>query len=128
MGVALGIGVAWAYRRARPTRIVIEGDSMRPTLLPGDWALAVTPSCFDRGDVVVLEHPGRPGFEIVKRLAAIPGDEVAGRRLGADEWWVLGDDADRSTDSRRFGPVPGSALRSRVALIYWPPVDRGFVR
>ena len=45
---------------------------MAPTLLPGDWALVVTPRRTDRGDVVVVEHPGRPGYEMVKRLTAVP--------------------------------------------------------
>ena len=101
---------------------------MLPTLVPGEWALTVMPSSWRRGDVVVLEHPDRPGFEMVKRLTAIPGDEVEGRTLGADEWWVLGDHATASTDSRRFGPVKGEALKARVVLIYRPPADRRFVR
>ena len=101
---------------------------MLPTLRPDEWAVAVTPPSWRRGDVVVLAHPARKGFEIVKRLAAIPGDEVGGKILGPDEWWVLGDDPSASTDSRQFGPVSGDALQARVVLIYWPPGKRRFVR
>jgi hypothetical protein len=72
------------------------------------------------GDVVVVEHPGRPGYEMVKRIAASPGGRVGGRTLGADEWWVEGDLASASTDSRRFGPVLGDALKAKVVLVYWP--------
>ena len=64
---------------------------MAPTLAPGDWALVATPSSYARGDVVVVEHPGRPGFEMVKRIVGVPGDVRDGRTLGADEWWVEGD-------------------------------------
>jgi hypothetical protein len=39
-----------------------------PTLLPGDWALAVARRRYRRGDVVVVEHPGRPRYEMVKRI------------------------------------------------------------
>jgi hypothetical protein len=99
---------------------------MMPTLFPGDWALCVTPRSYRRGDVVVVEHPD--GFEIVKRLTAIPGDDVEGRVLGEDEWWIEGDHASSSTDSRRFGSVTGSRLKGRVVAIYWPPERRRRVR
>jgi signal peptidase I len=101
---------------------------MLPTLFPGDWALAVTPRAFRRGDVVVVEHPGRPGYEMVKRLAAGPGDRVGERVLGAGEWWVEGDHEASSTDSRHFGPVVEEELRARVVLVYWPKDRRRRVR
>ena len=94
---------------------------MAPMLAPGDWALVATPSGFRRNDVVVVEHPGRPGFEMVKRLVGCPGDRVGDRTLGEDEFWVEGDFAPASTDSRQFGPVRGEALAARVLLVYWPP-------
>ena len=98
---------------------------MAPTLLPGDQALAVGGSRPARGDVMVVAHPHRPGYEMVKRLAAIPGDQVGGdRRLGPDEYWVEGDHADASTDSRHFGPVGREELTAKVLLIYWPPTRR----
>lgn len=101
---------------------------MAPTLAPGDWALAVSPSRYRRGDVVVVEHPGRPGYEMVKRLVGQPGDHVGGRILGEDEHWVEGDFEPASTDSRQFGPVRGEALRAKVLLVYWPPERRRRVR
>jgi len=97
---------------------------MAPTLLPGDWALIVTPRSFSRQDVVVVEHPGRPGYEMVKRLTGVPGDTVGERTLGDDEWWVEGDFDEASTDSRHFGPVTSEELKAKVALIYWPASRR----
>ena len=47
------------------------------------------------GDVVVLEHPVRPGMLIVKRV----------QRVDAEGYWVLGDAPAASTDSRDFGAV-----------------------
>lgn len=98
---------------------------MLPTLEPGDWALAVAPGPrrrFRRGDIVVVEHPERPGFEMVKRVTAVPGDLAPdGRTLGADEFWVRGDAPESSTDSRTFGPVPRERVKARVRLVYWPP-------
>lgn len=101
---------------------------MAPTLLPGDWALVVARRRYDRGDVVVVEHPGRPGYELVKRLTGVPGDTVAGRLLAADEHWVEGDYAHASTDSRHFGPVTCDELKAKVVLVYWPRERRRVVR
>lgn len=121
-------GLAWACLRFRPGRVRIDGASMVPTLAPEDWALVVTPRTYDRGDVVVVEHPGRPGYEMVKRLAGVPGDTIGDRVLGEDEWWVQGDHEASSTDSRHFGPVRRAGLKARVVLIYWPKDRRHRVR
>jgi signal peptidase I len=124
----LAAAAAAAFMRYRPARISIEGVSMAPTLLPGDWALVVSPQHFHRDDVVVVEHPQRAGYEIVKRLIGVPGSTVGGRVLGDDEYWVEGDFAHRSTDSREFGPVHRTNLKARVVLVYWPLERRRLVR
>jgi len=80
-------------------------------------ALAVAAVRVGPGDAVVVEHPERPGFEMVKRVVAAPG----GRRLGPDEVWVEGDDPGASTDSRTFGPVAARSVAARVVLVLWPP-------
>lgn len=98
---------------------------MRPVLEPGDWALAVAPGWIRRGDVAVVEHPDRPGFEMVKRIVAVPGDLAPdGGVLGRGLFWVQGDAAGASTDSRTFGPVPRDRVKARVRLVYWPPERR----
>jgi nickel-type superoxide dismutase maturation protease len=125
---ALVGAAAFAFARYRPARVAIEGISMAPMLLPGDWMLVVTPERFERDDVVVVEHPQRPGYEVVKRLTGVPGDIVGDRVLGDDEYWVEGDYAQRSTDSRQFGPVPGRSLKAKAVLIYWPLERRRAVR
>ncbi len=93
---------------------------MRPALLPGEWALAVAPRRVRRGDVVVLEHPGRPGFEVVKRVRALPGERAPDGTPLEGSYWVEGDAPEASTDSRSFGPVPAAAIRGRVVLVWWP--------
>jgi nickel-type superoxide dismutase maturation protease len=119
---------AWTCLRAKPSRVAIEGPSMAPTLLPGDWALVVTPRRYRAGDVVVVEHPGRPGYEMVKRLIEVPGGVVGERRLGLDEFWVEGDFERASTDSRHFGPVSREELRAKAILIYSPRSRRRVIR
>jgi signal peptidase S26 family len=101
---------------------------MVPTLLPGDWALAVSGRRLRKGHVVVVEHPGRPGYEMVKRLTAVPGGSVGERVLGDDEYWVEGDREDASSDSRHFGPVRAEHLKARVLLVYWPKERRRRIR
>jgi signal peptidase I len=95
-----------------------------------------------RFDVVRLEDPRSAGHLIMKRIVGLPGEEVALRegelfidgepvtdsyaycpdpQIDNHEWWprddelvVLGDNRMASTDSRKFGPVKRSSLRSRV--------------
>jgi signal peptidase I len=127
-GAALVAGAAFAFARYHPARVAIEGISMAPTLLPGDWCLVVKPERFRRDDVVVVEHPQRPGYEIVKRLVGVPGGVVGGRELSEEEYWVEGDFAHRSIDSRDFGPVSLDQLKAKVVLVYWPAARRRLVR
>lgn len=100
------------------------------------------------GDVVLAR--GIPGTErsIIKRVAAAPGDTVRVNAdgvwvngvpleqdveaddppvadaiewaMGADEYFLLGDARDLSTDSRSFGPVTRSTIKARAWLVYWP--------
>jgi nickel-type superoxide dismutase maturation protease len=128
-GVVVAVAIAYCCVRWRPSRVEISGPSMEPTLQPGDWALT-TPARRPRvGDVVVVEHPGRPGFQMVKRIVAGPGDRApGGRALGPSAWWVQGENPVASTDSRQFGPVARERILARVRLVYWPPERRRLVR
>jgi signal peptidase I len=102
-----------------------------------------------RGDVVLARHPERPSMKLVKRVAGVPGDRVvtqdddwrveeapgqgtrppedapaAGaqvRTLGEDEYFLLGDAPELSTDARHFGAVSGRDIQARAWLVYWPP-------
>jgi len=121
------VALAYSFVRWRPFRVEVSGRSMAPTLVPGDWALAVASRRLRlrRSDVVVIEHPHRPGFEMVKRIVAGAGDVAPdGRVLGPGEWWVEGDAPEASTDSRAFGPVASERIVAVVRLIYWPPGRR----
>lgn len=92
---------------------------MEPTLSSGDWLVATRRGRPRRGRVVVLAHPEH-SLDLVKRIAAIPGDVVDGRPLGADEYLVVGDNPGSSTDGRDFGTVPGEAIEGLVRLRYRP--------
>jgi nickel-type superoxide dismutase maturation protease len=107
----------WAARVV-PGRVVVEGDSMRPALEPGD-RLLVLPWLRPRpGGVVAAADPREPGRTIVKRVAAVNADGSA---------VLLGDAPHASTDSRTFGPVPPALVKGRAVWRYFPPARRGRV-
>ncbi|MDX1692007.1 MAG: S26 family signal peptidase [Acidimicrobiia bacterium] len=120
--IGLAAGIALAALASRLVRYEIAEDSMEPTLSDGDWVLAVRSLRGPRvGDVVVLDHPERPGFELVKRVTAVAGDRVGDIHLLPGEVWVEGDDpVAGSVDSRRFGPVLAGSVQARVVLRYRP--------
>jgi len=125
----VGVALVSSFVRWRPFRVEVRGRSMSPTLEDGDWALAVARRRVRRGDVVVVEHPARPGIELVKRVTGVEGDLAPdGRTLEAEEVWVEGDRPELSTDSRRFGVVPAGHVRATVTLVYWPPSRRRLMR
>jgi signal peptidase I len=118
---------------------------MLPTLSPGDRLWAIRAGGVRRGDVWVVRHRAD---HLVKRVVGLPWDRVLvteGRAevtgipppavrsgpqpdgswvLGPDEYLVLGDNPEESTDVRAFGPLGSDDLVGRVVLRYWPRPGR----
>jgi signal peptidase I len=108
-----------------------------------------------RFDIVVLKVPSQGEELLIKRVVGLPGETVeikdggvyidgelleepftaestqAGRNgkvtVPPLHVYVLGDNRDRSNDSRSFGPVPIENVIGRAWLSYWPLEDAGFV-
>lgn len=145
--LAVAVALGLLARRWMATPVRIAGSSMEDTLLSGDVALvARLYGDARRGDVVQCRFPGRDGT-YVKRVIGLPGDVVEFRdgaltvngrpvsepyvssptedmraTLGADEFFVLGDNRAESYDSRAedMGCVRGDDLLGRVCWILWP--------
>jgi nickel-type superoxide dismutase maturation protease len=111
---------AWWWSRNRPFPVAVSGESMAPTLIEGDLLVATAPpaSAIGPGSLVVVAHPERPEYEMVKRVTRV---------LDPSGFWVEGDNAQASTDSRSFGPVPAHAIRGVVRLRYWPFARAGLL-
>ena len=89
-------------------RVAVEGESMLPTLVPGDRVLAVRARRGRAGALVVVRDPRRPSRLLVKRVV----------QAGSRGHTLAGDNPQASTDSRTFGPV--ATLWGRVVFRYHP--------
>ncbi len=154
--VASAFIIVWIYQPVR-----VEGTSMQPRLHDND-RLFINKFVYsfekiERGDVVVFHYPGDPSKSYIKRVVALPGDDlriedgrvyvnrqrlaepyvpsrfedsrsVAQETVPAGRYWVMGDHRSISSDSRDFGPVPRGLIYGKAAFVYWPADGVGMVR
>jgi len=97
-------------------RVVVEGDSMMPTLRAGDRCIVKWGQTAQVGDIVVARRPDRPELIVVKRVSAIE----------PDGHWLEGDNTKGSHDSWVFGPVASAGILAVVTYRYWPSPRRLF--
>lgn len=104
-----------------------------------------------RGEIWVLSNPrpmDGNGYFLVKRVIGLPGEKVAvkdgkvlidgkpldepyvaeaadykygPRKLGDNEYFVLGDNRRNSQDSHVWGPIKQEGFIGRAFVRYWPP-------
>ena len=143
----------------QPVRV--EGTSMLPSLEDQDRLfinkIAYRMGEIHEGDVVVFQYPRDHAKSYIKRVIALPGDDlridhgqvyVNGVRLKepylqrsyADErsqpemvlppreYFVMGDHRSISSDSRDFGPVDRDLIYGKAVFVYWPMEQVGVVR
>ncbi|XP_057850448.2 mitochondrial ATP-independent inner membrane protease subunit 2 isoform X2 [Cryptomeria japonica] len=119
-----------------------KGEEMAPTVSSHGGTLlvrrlpTVDPKTVFVGDVVALKDPQNPDNSIVRRLAAVEGEEMLSTDekeepffLEKDQCWVISDNESLSPkdacDSRIFGPVPMSNILGRVIYCLRSSVDHG---
>jgi signal peptidase I len=143
----------------QPVRV--EGTSMLPMLEDQDRLfinkMAYRVGEIHRGDVVVFLYPRDREKSYIKRVIALPGDDLridhgqvyvngekvvesyVPRRFEDDrsqpemtvpphEYFVMGDHRSISSDSRDFGPVERELIYGKAAFVYWPMDQAGVVR
>jgi len=108
----------------------------------------------ERGDIIVFKAPQSPDKNFVKRVIGLPGEKVEVRRgqvfingrllyepyidahwgynwgpatVGADEYFVLGDNRNNSSDSHSWGMLPKANIIGKAWFCYWPPQNWGFL-
>jgi signal peptidase I len=152
LSVVLFVGINMISARIR-----VDGASMEPTLVSGEYVIVSKISYRlgspQRGDIIVFHFPRDPKEEYIKRVIGLPGDEVEVRHgsvyvngqlldetylkvttnyngtwtVSADQLFVLGDNRNNSSDSHDWGTVPMDYVVGKAILVYWPPPSWGLV-
>lgn len=88
--------IAFAIRAFVAEPIVVDGESMHPTLLDHEYMLVEKLSYYverpERGDIIVCYYPGFT-VSCVKRVIGLPGDEIY---VWDGEVYINGDPLDES--------------------------------
>jgi signal peptidase I len=138
-------------------RFRIEGSSMEPSMHPNQYVLVDKVTYMltapQRGDVVVFNYPLATERDFIKRVIGLPGETISISSgvvsingeplaepyiaaapnynntwaLGPDEYFVLGDNRNSSSDSHTWGPLHRQYLIGRAIFVYWPPTLWGLV-
>jgi len=84
---------------------LVQGDSMLPALKDGDVVLINPHAEPKTGDIVLARHPFKKSVQIIKRIREISPE---GR------YFLVGDNAEESTDSRSFGAIPAKDILGKA--------------
>lgn len=107
-----------------------------------------------RGDVIVFVPPNNNSRDYIKRVIGLPGDRIEIRSgkvflngeplvesyplnegsystgslvVSPDEYFVLGDNRNFSSDSHSWGTVSAKKIIGKAWISYWPPQMMGLV-
>lgn len=102
----------------------------------------------NRGDIVVFRFPQNPKRDFIKRVIALPGEKVEIKEgtvfindwplyedynpippsytwgpkvVGENDYFVLGDNRNNSSDSHSWGMLPRNRIVGKAWISYWPP-------
>ena len=132
-------------------RFRIESISMQPNLEPGQYVIVDKVSYMlgkpQRGDIVVFQYPLALEKDYIKRIIGLPGDVVSisggvvsinnqpltepyvaappasggAWTLSPNQYFVMGDNRNNSSDSRSWGALDRKYMIGRAVFVYWPP-------
>lgn len=110
------------------TTVTVSGPSMEPTFKTGNILICkriYDKSVLNIGDIVVFKNGGAL---LIKRVAAIPGTQAISKDgqtlsdiMKDNQYYVLGDNAANSKDSRNFGPIDAKDIKYICLGIEIPP-------
>lgn len=153
--ILASLGATFRGLRRRYYRVEVAGDSMRPSLAPGDFLVlrrgAPTSGTLEAGSIVALRDA--TGRLILKRVIGLPGESLrvgtavlinrrpliepyaigespqtqfrGANQLPEDEYFLIGDNRAASTDSRDFGAVQRDRIEGVAVARYWPLARAG---
>jgi signal peptidase I len=90
--------------------------------LPGDTVEVKAAAVYLNGHRVADPH-AHFDKSIAERMASSQADYMGPRRLGSDQYFMMGDNRDHSYDSRFWGPISRDAIEGRAMFIYWSCAD-----
>lgn len=114
----------------------IPSTSMEPAVRQGDCVLADKTAYHrmapKKGDVVIFVNPDDRSKKFIKRIEALPGDTVTNadgtkKEVPHGFIYVLGDNREKSYDSRQFGFIPLRDVVGKVRQVYFSSGARGIL-
>jgi signal peptidase I len=112
----------------------IVTTSMEPVVLKGDRVFAdktaYTRVAPKRGDIIVFVYPDDRSKTFIRRIEGMPGEMITltdGKKEQVPHGmiYVLGENKEKSVDSREFGFIPLRDIIGKVRQIYYSSEDDG---
>lgn len=94
----------------------------RVIALPGETVKLSNGSVSVNGQLITESYVAPPSSEDSDSLSF-----SLEQKLGAGEYFVLGDNRDHSSDSRRWGPLPKANIIGKVDIVVFPLADFGTI-
>lgn len=135
IGSLLVTGVAYRHTRDNVIQLFkIPSESMQPAIMKGDRVIADMTAYWRmpprRGDIVIFVYRDDGSKFFMKRIAALPGDTVKltdGKEYTVPHGkvYVLGDNPEKSIDSRKFGAIPLRDVIAKVRQVCYSSAPQG---